>query len=312
MMYVGIGLAAFPVVLFLMASAVMAYSMTRVLRWPCDFTPEHFGLPYQDVHFPSRGDGVMLSGWFIPAEPCRGVIVLLHGGKAVRSDPSVGMLDLVRQLHVRGYAALLFDFRGHGLSGGGWTSLGYYETRDALGAVDFLLAQGFPKERIGLLGFSMGATVALMVAAQETGLAGVVADSAYPDLLEIIRQETRRRTRYPLFMLWGMDLMSRLMYGIKLKAVRPEALVHKIPFPVLYILGGQDMIVSADQARRLLRASPRGPDQLWVVPEAGHVRAFRSASDGYVNRVVGYFNAMMGARRREHLQGTAAGEAALS
>jgi dienelactone hydrolase len=53
----------------------------------------------------------------------------------------------------------MFDFRAHGRTA---ASSGYLERQDALAAVEFLRARGI--ERIGLLGFSMGGSVAMLSA----------------------------------------------------------------------------------------------------------------------------------------------------
>src|SRR5262245_251681 len=78
-------------------------------------TPDSYGLPFERAAFAST-DGTRLAGWFIPSAERRprGVIVLCHGLDSTRE----AMLYKAVLLHRHGYAALLFDFRARGESGG--------------------------------------------------------------------------------------------------------------------------------------------------------------------------------------------------
>jgi pimeloyl-ACP methyl ester carboxylesterase len=91
--------------------------------------------------FSSRGDGTRLSGWLIPAEADRAVI-LVHG---VDSDAWSGAApDLARAYRSAGFSVLLFDLRAHGRSGGLRITLGRREREDIGAAVDLLLHKGIP------------------------------------------------------------------------------------------------------------------------------------------------------------------------
>ena len=45
----------------------IAHKMTVMERVSLDSHPARLGLSCEDVEFPSRGDGVTLSGWYLPA-----------------------------------------------------------------------------------------------------------------------------------------------------------------------------------------------------------------------------------------------------
>ena len=57
-----------------LSQAKYIYHPTR----PIEATPAEAGLEYEDVSF-TASDGVHLTGWFVPAEHPRGVILLMHG-----------------------------------------------------------------------------------------------------------------------------------------------------------------------------------------------------------------------------------------
>ena len=70
---------------------------------------------------------------------------------------------------------LLFDHRGRGSSEGELISLGYYETLDTLAAIGYSLSRA-PEVPLGLIGYSMGAAVAVMAAARDERVKAIVAD----------------------------------------------------------------------------------------------------------------------------------------
>ena len=59
---------------------------------------------------------------------------------------------------------------------------------------DFVLTQGVDPNNVGLVGFSMGAAISILSAAQEKGIHGVVADSAFARASDLIVEETTRGT----------------------------------------------------------------------------------------------------------------------
>ena len=61
-------------------------------------------------------------------------------------------------------------------------SEGDREQWDLLGAIDYVEARGIPVERIGLLGFSLGAGVAILVAAQEPRIPAIVSMDYVSDI----------------------------------------------------------------------------------------------------------------------------------
>jgi len=177
--------------------AGLAYLSLRHLRpprfWPADAAPGDDFRP-EDVSFPSA-DGVLLHGWFLPAAGAVDTLVLCHGYAMSRLET----LALARALNDRAHHVLLFDFRAHGRSEGRFTSLGYREVHDLLGAVAFLQTRPeYTPGRLGVLGFSMGAVAAILAAARCPAIAAVVADSSYAALDHIVANGVRQMVRLPI------------------------------------------------------------------------------------------------------------------
>ena len=268
----------------------LANVMSRINRVPVETTPAHLDLPYEDVTFPAREDGLTIRGWLIHGRKDGSYIVLVHGAQRHRADSGVDTLRLTQSLQQNGYNVLMFDLRGHGESEGKRRlSGGHYERRDLLGAVDYLTGRGVALERIGFLGFSIGAVLSL-ITAREAGVRAVVADSAFCDMQEVIRQRSGK-SRSVFLLLPGMLLISRLFYGISVKRVRPLQAVRELDFPVLFIHGEADTGIPVSHSVRLAQAAQQQPgSHLWVVPGVGHVRSFVTHPQEYIQRVVQYFS----------------------
>jgi pimeloyl-ACP methyl ester carboxylesterase len=133
----------------------------------------------EDVTFQST-DGVRLKGWVLHGAPKRAPVVLCHDlGESKNS-----VINLAIALNKAGFTVLAFDFRGHGASGGDRSTLGVEESRDVLGAVDFVA--GLPEadvdaRRIGVFGAGMGAHAAVLAAADRPTARVLVLDGLWPD-----------------------------------------------------------------------------------------------------------------------------------
>ncbi len=163
----------------LLVAAFLGVTMYRYAHPPAaasQETPDRLFLAYKDVSFPSA-DGVPLSGWWIEGTGGLPVLVLCHD----LGESRASLLGLAARLAEQKYPILLFDFRGHGASGGA-SSFGVLEKRDLLGAIDWVSSQ--PKVdagRIGVVGVGMGAYAAILAASERPQIRSLVLDSPYPD-----------------------------------------------------------------------------------------------------------------------------------
>ena len=270
-------------------SGYLGYSMTRVERTAVEQDPALAGLDYEDVSFPSLEDDLTLHGCFLPAPDSQEVIIMVHGADQHRADPSIGMLSIASELVEHGYNVLMFDLRGHGESEGNMMSAGYYEKRDLNGAVEYVKGRGF--QRIGVLGFSVGAATALMATAENGDIKALVTDSCFADLKDMMEPEFTKRTRFPKFFLGPLLFLVKIMYGVDFNAVRPVAVVSQIaPRPVFFIHGEDDETVPLEHAYRLHQASHNPQNQLLVVRGAGHVKSYMTYPEEYINRLTGFFD----------------------
>ena len=128
-------------------------------------------------------DGALLRGEFWAQTRSAPTIVISHGFHF----PSVYFRSVAALEYAQGANILLFDYRGHGKSALIPTTCGNAEVNDLVAAVDF--ATGQPETSRGQVyihGFSMGAAVAILLP-PHAAVAGIIADSPYARLDEMIR-----------------------------------------------------------------------------------------------------------------------------
>ena len=280
------------IIAYLGISVYFGFTMTKPERVPVEGDPARWGLEYEDVSFLSEEDDITLHGWYIPAPDSERLLIIAHGAGGNRADATIGLPDIITGLAGHGYSILAFDFRGHGESGGDRISAGYYEVRDLSGAVSYAKTRGC--ERIGVLGFSMGASTAVMTAGANTDIDAVVADSSSADLGDIIGTEFQKRAGMPEIFLPPLLFMVKLVYGVDFMAIRPIDYVTDIaPRPVLFIHGMKDETIPWQHSERLYQASDNPGNQLWLVPEAAHVRSYINRPDAYLETVLSFFDSAL-------------------
>lgn len=222
--------------------------------------------------------------------------VLCHGMESNRNSPKI--VAMSRALAHGGLAALRFDFAGSGDSAGTFAEISYSRQVDDLrAAVGYLARQGV--SRLGLIGSSMGGSVALLYAGGEVRapVAGLATIAAPADPFEIVRQfatpeelaawEERGFTEYH-----GRRFNRALLDDIrKLDILRAAA---RIPCPVLVIHGDADPTVPVRQAHRLHDALG-GRKELLILPGADHrlsdpadMSRALDAAQGWILRHVGH------------------------
>jgi dipeptidyl aminopeptidase/acylaminoacyl peptidase len=257
-------------------------------RLPLDRSPDEVGIGrYEDVSFVTA-DGLMLRGWYVPSQN-GAAVVLGHGHAANRTQllPEAGILA-----H-HGYGVLLFDFRAHGESEGDTTTLGDRERQDLDAAIGFVAARpAVDPERIGALGFSMGAAAVTLGAARDARLRAVVIEAAYPTLKEEVAFFFRAiPLAGPIATLWG-----QLEAGSDLDAARPVDEICGIsPRPVLLIYGIDDGEVPPGSAEAMFAAACE-PKALWLVEGVGHGGYVEVVSREYKRRLLAFFDEALGPR----------------
>jgi len=211
-------------------------------------------------------DGTSSPGWVIAGERADGPTTLvLHGF----GDSRYGALNWVPLVAAYSRQVVAFDMRGHGESSAKHSFGGMPEAEDALA----VLGQLEPRGRFVLLGYSMGAQLAILTgalaAARGLGdqLAGVMADGPYRRWQEPVAR-TMRCCGYPARpLIWLASGLTRLQLGPAGWFDRVEE-AAKLPCPLLVLHGRQDPICPFEDAETICEAAD---GELCAVPEGGHL-----------------------------------------
>ena len=268
-------------------SAILFLRNTVLPRVPLAADPAQFGLQADTVRFRAT-DGMVLEGWKISGDPAKPWVILCHGMGSNRAD----MLDIAAGLNRAGFNLFLFDFRAHGGSGGRVTSFGWLEQRDLEGALAFLGQQpDVPARPYGIYGISMGAAVALGVAARDERLGAVAADSPYTDLGDSLGRHMRLMYPVPKVPFeWFVRATYRLRFGVWPEQVAPVTAAGALGGRrLLLIQGGEDLRMPVDGAQAIARSAGRA-GELWVIPGAGHLEGFGMDPAGYLTGLTQFFD----------------------
>ncbi len=190
--------------------------------------PGSIGLHFESVSFETR-DGVKLSGWFIPAESARGVILFYHGNAGNISH----RLDSIQIFHQLGLDVFIFDYRGYGQSQGKPTEQGTY--KDAEAAWRYLIEgrQVSPNEVI-VFGRSLGASIAAWLAQSHPPRA-LILESTFTSLPDIAAR------LYPYL---PVRLLLRFEYNT-------AEYLGRVNCPVLIVHSRNDEIMPFSHGRQL-------------------------------------------------------------
>jgi dipeptidyl aminopeptidase/acylaminoacyl peptidase len=205
------------------------------------------GLPWRQVAIPTVR-GKTLFGWFIPAGPAAPALAVVHGwgGNAEM------MLPLAAPLHAAGYALLLFDARSHGASDGdSFASLPRF-AEDLEHAVDWLQAQAeVDPRRVGVIGHSVGAGAALLLASRRRDLLAAVSLAAFAHPARMMRRwlQFKRIPFWPLgaYILWYVQRVI----GYRFDDIAPCHTIRGANCPVLLAHGTEDDMVPVSEAREI-------------------------------------------------------------
>ncbi|RKG72069.1 alpha/beta hydrolase [Corallococcus terminator] len=230
----------------------------------------------EDVSFQSAGQ--VLRGWYRPSRDGTAV-VLVHGFAANRTQ----LLFEAGVLAASGHGVLLFDLHGQGESDGDAIGWGDSEREDVRAALSFVRARPeVTPGRVGLFGFSMGGTTALLVAQEDPRVKAVAAVGAFPDLAGDMGSHYGAST---WAVLWGLRRA-----GIDVGAVRPlDGMCRLEGRGLLLINGGSDPDGPQKLGASLYRAACE-PRQLWEVPDAAHGEYARKDPEGYARHLREFFD----------------------
>jgi fermentation-respiration switch protein FrsA (DUF1100 family) len=228
---------AFASFLFIFQSSFIYY-LERTLS----ADPGNIGLSFENVSFETT-DGVKLSGWFVPYDGARGVILFCHGNAGNISH----RLDSIRIFHRLELDVFIFDYRGYSESEGKPSESGTY--KDVEAAWQYLVEERqLIPNRIVVFGRSLGGAVAAWQARSHKPGA-LILESTFTSVPDLGAEV------YPFL---PVKLMSRFKYDTEgyLKGVNcPVLIVHSPDDEMMPYRHGQRLFESANEPKEFLEIS---------------------------------------------------------
>jgi len=245
-------------------------------------TPFELQVPFENIEFKTF-DGVTLRGWWMPGTN-RHVILGCSGKDGTKDD----LIGIGSALWRAGYSVLLFDCRDRGESDQARRTMGFIEQLDAEAAISYAKNRK-PDARLGMLGFSMGAVLAILAAAVDDAVQAVVADSPFTSLDQLVGGRLKAKHIPALPLMPVVNFWNKVLYGYSLQAVRPLDLVSRIsPRPILVIHGEKDTLIPLSSAKQIY-AHAGEPKYFWQVRGADHCGAYFADRKTYMEKVTAFF-----------------------
>ncbi len=227
-------------------------SLERILLYhpyrKIEQTPKTYGVDYEDVHF-RASDGVRLHGWRVPPKEADGPVLLwAHGNAGNLSHRAENIARIQEEL---GAGVFIFDYRGFGKSEGRPSEEGLYA--DGRAAYDWLSERAAP-EHVFLFGRSIGAAVAVKLAAEGRRTRGLILESPFENTVVMGKK------MFPF-------LPVGWLFSPKFDA---SSMIPKVEVPVLILHGDRDYIVPHAQGMRLYEAARARHKRFFTIKGAGH------------------------------------------
>ena len=246
--------------------------MRRTMGWalgrgmPTD--PGDVDVPFDSWEI-DRPGGVRLPVWDVPGHLDSGpILVLVHGWGRSRLTWIPHLEDWRR----RGSRVIMLDLRGHGDAEPDGAGLGDTDVEDLISLLERLDAPA--ETAVIVIGRSLGATVAILAAAETDRIDGVVAVAPYETLRVPLRQRLRLRGLPSGYISW------LAIQGLRVIGRRPRSTIAaaaRTDVPILVVLGDADPISPPGDAIAIADAAPKGRRE--IVAGAGHGNHWDLARD---------------------------------
>ncbi len=223
----------------------------------------------------------------------KGVIILAHGWDSDKQ----GMLNYSKFFYKNGYNSLLLDLRGNGESEGDYTSLGYYEANDVLGAIRFVKSRNDLKNnKIGALGLSMGGAAIIKTAEDNNELSAIAVDSTYPNINQNAARRFKKVYGFPKFpFATSITFFGGLILGVNGFGLAPEKYVSNVHSPIMIIQGTQDDQVTIEDANQIYR-NANEPKFLLLVENGKHANSYTANPNLYEKSAIEFFDKYLNTR----------------
>lgn len=269
-------------------SVYIAHVLTTPAESPITFDKKNIGERVADVVFRSK-DGVQLAGWYFRGVNDKAIIFVHGAGNNNRVHEVYGTPEIAKHFYDLGYTVLLFDLRGNGESQKARLGLGLFESNDVAGAFEYLVAQEFKPESIGIISTSMGAIATVLAYDSVKSAGGIVLDSSATEVREITSKIMIEDHNVPKIIHPGTFLAAKLFFGLDIDKIRPIDKIQMLKnTPLLILHGGNDSLIPPDHAKKLSEKAGSNA-KLIIFPKSEHVETYVKNKEQYLELVTNFF-----------------------
>ena len=266
----------------ILISVINFFMQIHPPRFKTKFDPSTVGLKYEEISF-KTDDGLNLAGWFIPGNHSRATIIILHGYPFDKANILQATYFLQQHFNL-----LVFDFRYFGESQGKYTTAGFNEVKDLSAAIEYLKTRNdVDSKKIGVLGFSLGAAVALMSNSKD--IRAIIADSSYASISSLLRDMYSNFGPLRSLFVYITKILGKVFIGIDADEISPEKSVANIKIPLLLIHGEADSQIPASHSKAIYANSNKNTTELWIMPGVDHGLGISQYQAEYEKRVMEFF-----------------------
>lgn len=220
------------------------------------------------------------------------VVIMLHGTGSDKNEAGGGYVSMAESFAKAGIASIRMDFRGSGTSKADYQDYNISTALNDVGAVMQYIQQSseLDADRIGIMGWSQGGTMALFEAAQNDKIKSVLTWAAATDLTGIITNEMYEEAKKQGYAELKFDWRPSLKLGLKwmdeVKQADIYSSIANIKAPILAINGEKDDVVLPENATKIINASKNNQSEVFIIPNADHTFNIFTDDKTAVNQLI--------------------------
>lgn len=220
----------------------------------------YFSLNLEHISIKAN-DNCNLCGYLTKCQNPIGCIILSHGISCNHAT----MLQHVDFFKNQNYDVLLIDQRGYGNSDLKVSSYGFKEKEDMSLWIGHLKKIGY--EKIGIMGHSMGASIALLTCTESIKPNFIISESAYSNLKELIKFKLKNTKILSYIIMLNLNLICKVLHGFNLEEINVLKAISASDIPILFIHGDKDELIPFEMSVAMSKATN---SDIYIVKNCGH------------------------------------------
>lgn len=206
------------------------------------------------------------------------VVILLHGTGSNKDEAGGGYIEISQALAENGIASIRFDFAGSGDS-----ERDYYEYTvtgsidDTIAILEYIKADSekFDSDKIGILGWSQGGYLALLMAGiLPDEFMSVVTWAGTTDMNSLISDEDFKEALQEGYFIreydWREYTNVSLEWVLQVKTIDLLEIAQNYQGPILALHGTEDTVVDPSEADRIVDNSSNSESEFKAIDGADH------------------------------------------